>query len=826
MKKWKAQFSSLRRTVFRYPGATLAILAVASVGLRLLWIQAQRPAHLEENAATYGSIRHFYGPAQMNHDGSQFIFAATADDRGRAIFLGDTLTGKKRQIIEDTHGVGIWNDDFDVLAGPWSPDDRNFICTVSNRLMVCSAGTDQNNVIVDDRPYSEAVWLTPSRLAYVTDGTSLCLGEKREAGQWEHKVFLDRSLTITSLTATGPDAVAWVENGEVICRANISGGSSGAVMPASGKAASAPTNGLALWLDASKLRQEDQTPVTVLPDLSRRKNDAVGNGTPPIFNAANSPGALDGKGTVHFSWLGSATNGTGLKTRATLGISGSAARSVFVVMRHEQDRPMMVSMGDTSAHGALFGVEWSERLFLPTGWWADNYVDATSTNWNLLEVVYDGAKQKGYLNGALRGIGDAPLNTVETGVEIGFRDGNDAKAAEGDFAELLVYNRALGFGERQQVEDYLRGKWFGAKTSSTPNPLVSQSAELDGVTGLDCSKETRELLVSCTAAGRDSISRMDAAFGPGTRPTSVMEGQSLRGAQWAGPNRIVYNSHLDTRDSLVLADLAGGGQKQLLQLWGNGSFDWFRATPKQLFLFGNISNTPAACLWRCDFESGTWHPVISSSDYPSGQAVTAQRQTMNLPGGNPTVTIYRPANFDKKKKYPLVIGDTMITDPIYGEPFMTGMAACGATVAVVERPWWTVGIEQWPQNVQGLYDQLKHDPTVDARRVYLFAASAETHYLSQLMETNSAPWRGLILLNPSRLPDFSKTPWFQPRPKILLDAGGEEHQEEHFKQYQTNALNSGVVVEFYTHPGETHRMVGVAPKLERTRELKHFIFEE
>src|SRR5205814_6185841 len=103
-----------------------------------------------------------------------------------------------------------------------------------------------------------------------------------------------------------------------------------------------------------------QAPVMALPDLSRAKNDAVWNGTPPVFNAADSPRALDGKGTIHFNWLGSATKGTGLKTRASLGISGSAPRSVFAVMRHEQGRPMMVTMGDTSAHGALFGVEWSE----------------------------------------------------------------------------------------------------------------------------------------------------------------------------------------------------------------------------------------------------------------------------------------------------------------------------------------------------------------------------------------------------------------------------------------------------------------------------------
>jgi hypothetical protein len=217
---------------------------------------------------------------------------------------------------------------------------------------------------------------------------------------------------------------------------------------------------------------------------------------------------------------------------------------------------------------------------------------------------------------------------------------------------------------------------------------------------------------------------------------------------------------------------------------------------------------------------------MSLSDHPFGKAVLTQHETMNLPGGTVTVTTYRPANFDKKKKYPLVIGDTMITDPIYGEPFMTGMAACGAIVAVVERAWWGGGLEQWPQNVQGLYDQLKHDPTVDKERVYLFAASAETRYLSQLVQTNPAPLRGLILLNPSGLPDFSRAPQFASRPKILLDAGGEEHDEDKFKKFQKDCLAWGVGVQFYTHPGETHRMVGTTAKLGRAKELKHFIFEE
>jgi hypothetical protein len=822
-----------QRTAFLRSGAGLAILAVSFVGLRLLWIHVQRPVHLEENAALWGGIRDFSGVAQMNHDGSRFIYVAPANDRGHAVFLCDTITGKKQQIIEDKRGVGIWNDDFDCRAGPWSPDDRYFLCVVSNRPMVFSADTHQGQAVIDGRPFSEAVWLAPDEFVCVADKTSLCLAQQRADGQWEQKLIMSRNVLMTSLTAISSNTVAWLENGEVICRADLSGGDAPspnnggeAPLPPSATGASQlPTDGLALWLDASRLRQADQSPVLNLPDLSRSRNDAVWNGTPPVFNGTNSPRALNGRGTIHFSWLDSATNGTGLKTRRPIGITGATPRSVFVVMWRESDRPMMVSMGDTSAHGALFGVEWSEHLFLPTGWWADNYVDETSTNWNLLEVVYNGATQKGYLNGLLRCTASAKLNTVERGVEIGFRDGRDAKAAEGDFAELLVYDHALNAIERRQVEDYLQAKWFGQKSSSSQNAEVWYAPGFDGMTGLTYFREKGEFLISRTENGRDSIWRLSTASG--ASPIQVMQEQSLRDAQWAGSDRFVYASHDQDWTELRLADLSGKENKLLLE---SKTMAWFKVAPdqKQVFLLGSISNAPVPGIWRGDLASGAWCPVISSSDFPSplAQAVIAVHKPMSLPGGNVTCTIYRPANFDKHKKYPLVIGDTMITDPIYGEPFMTGMAGCGAIVAVVERPWWTVGIEQWAQNVQGLYEKLKDDPAVDTSRVFVFAASAETYFLSQLVETNSAPWRGLILLNPGALPDFSKLSLFQERPKILLDAGGEEHTEDRFKHYQTNALNSGVVVEYYTYPGETHRTVGTDAKMQRSRELMRFIFEE
>ncbi len=188
---------------------------------------------MEAIANAYGSIRDFYGPAWMNHDGSQFIYVARADDRGRALFLCDTKTGQKRQIIEDRHGVGQFEDNYNIQAGPWSPDDRNFLCCVSNRLMICPADTNQAAGFIEDKPYSEAVWLTPTKFAYVTDQTNLYIGQKREDGQWERKLFLSEEAPMTSLTAISSDAVAWLENNSIICRADFSESESGAgILPA------------------------------------------------------------------------------------------------------------------------------------------------------------------------------------------------------------------------------------------------------------------------------------------------------------------------------------------------------------------------------------------------------------------------------------------------------------------------------------------------------------------------------------------------------------------------------------------------------------------
>jgi len=144
----------------------------------------------------------------------------------------------------------------------------------------------------------------------------------------------------------------------------------------------------------------------------------------------------------------------------------------------------------------------------------------------------------------------------------------------------------------------------------------------------------------------------------------------------------------------------------------------------------------------------------------------------------------------------------------------------------VERKSWFWAIEDWETNVLNLYEKIKLDPAVDSGRVYLYATSAETKYMSDLVEKTPGLWRGLVLLNPGQLPDFSKSPRLQARPKILLSAGGDENEEDRFKQYQANALAWGVRVEYIIAADEPHRMIGKAAKLERAEAVEHFIFEE
>ena len=98
--------------------------------------------------------------------------------------------------------------------------------------------------------------------------------------------------------------------------------------------------------------------------------------------------------------------------------------------------------------------------------------------------------------------------------------------------------------------------------------------------------------------------------------------------------------------------------------------------------------------------------------------------------------------------------------------------------------------------------------------------------MSECLAKSPGLWKGAIYLSPTALPDFSKSPAFQARPRTLISIGSKENQEEHIRHNLTNNLDYGVIEEMIIHPGEAHRVFGNAAQFARTAAMIHFIFEE
>lgn len=845
-RSWKSLGQAWQRISFLFSGAWLAGMVVALVGLRLLWIRLERPAHLDEIAAAFGATSLFHGAPQVSHSGNHFTFVKTSD-YGYALYLCDAATGQTRILSHLNNYLGHGGDNFDLQALPWAPDDSSFLCSVSNKLMVCDPDTGQPSaeLPIKQNSITELVWLNPAEFAYITNKMSLWRAQKQSDGQWEQHQILTGKNPMSSLTAITADTVAWLE-GNLICRVDVTSGtpmtsslvSSGVSTTRSTKP---PNDGLALWLDASTLdtNQPDQSRVTHLRDLSPRKNDALENGNAPLYNSPNSLLTLGGKGTLHFSSGGSVTNvsnATGLATQTAPGISGPEPRSVFVVMRHETPKSsMMVNMGDARARGSLFAVEVNDSYYLPTGWrGADNRIRQTSTNWNLLETVYDGTVQNGYVNGILRGSSGNQLNTADKVVEIGLRTadptGKNAKVADGDFAELLIYDRALGTDERQQVEDYLSTKWFGHEVRrAAPNPFIWIDPKRTGLTAFSYSKASGTFLLESSVAKQDVLSRYDSNTGESVK---IAQDEVLESPQWCDSGDFVYFKRDAKGSRVILADTSGKEKARLLE---HSELRWFEILPggHKLMAFGTISNEPSPGIWECDVESRRIAAVIPYSDYPSKYAREVTPFIKNIKtadGRNLVCEIFRPLNFNPHRKYPLLIGDTVFTDPIYryqGPCWAPAIANCGGYVVIVERRSWLGGLANWSSDIKTACTTLEQDLRIDSSRIFIFASSAETVYMCQTATNSSTFWNGIILLNPAgNLPDAPRISFFGRQPSVLISSGSHEGKDAEFKAYQLDALQSGTIVHYLVHPDEGHHLIGDAAQLARTKAILDFVLKE
>jgi hypothetical protein len=425
---------------------------------------------------------------------------------------------------------------------------------------------------------------------------------------------------------------------------------------------------------------------------------------------------------------------------------------------------------------------------------------------------------------ANRGEGGLQLSEFNLGTTRSGRTGKIANPFANAFSLTTLDDRTIAWGQSGCV-------WSMSLGSGFPRLLLDVPAALPAKTtlrSLGYSRETGQFLLGTTNGTGGSLWVFNPSAGAGTNTVQILQDSLLGDAQWVGPGEFVYAGAGHGGRELFVADLTGKPPVPLVQFQNIG---WFKAAPdgKKVFVWGVVSNEPGSGVWEYDTDSKKLSPVLPYAQMPSvfAREIKSSTGLLKLPDGRTiTCTIFTPPNFDRHKKYPLVLGDTYVPDPVHGQYLQAGMAAGGAFVVFVNRPLWNTDIEQWEENVRAVFDILKQDPCINTKRVYLVGASGETQYMSQCLEKTPGLWKGAILLNPGALPDFSKAPRFQSRPKIFISAGSEEHEEDHLKQYQQDALQSGALVEYLIAPTETHRFVGTAAKLARLQAINHFIFEE
>ena len=234
-----------------------------------------------------------------------------------------------------------------------------------------------------------------------------------------------------------------------------------------------------------------------------------------------------------------------------------------------------------------------------------------------------------------------------------------------------------------------------------------------------------------------------------------------------------------------------------VKLFPRGEVQAFNATPdgRQLFITGMVSNEPAAGIWQYNLATAKLRNVVPGRGerLAVAQRVTIQHGTFTLPTGVKLgYTLWRPPGYDRHRhrKYPLVLGNTFYGkgEALYqrssqGPPWAPALAQCGAYVFVVRRASWMGGIEKWADNVLGAYQMLSHNLAFDRDQVYIFGASAETIFLNDFCVKHPDLFRGVMLLNPSRLIDVKSLPRSQPAPKLLISVGEQSKTLQQFAAF-------------------------------------------
>ena len=218
------------------------------------------------------------------------------------------------------------------------------------------------------------------------------------------------------------------------------------------------------------------------------------NGT--VIGLANKGVGLGLDAVVHSGWTGPLyatgpashcdlpmikidSSTQGLQSAATTGISGDANRTLVTVMSRNVDQECIVSIGAGATRNVFenylrndytrFGT-FSDDLDMPVSPPETpivmSFINDPNGNKNAIQGFADGTP------GNIRTLG-GNLNTSNTALHLGHRNGGHSNSYRGQIGEVLLFNYTLSDLQRQTVEAYLLYKWKKIATGYAQNAAIT-----------------------------------------------------------------------------------------------------------------------------------------------------------------------------------------------------------------------------------------------------------------------------------------------------------------------------------------------------------------
>lgn len=201
--------------------------------------------------------------------------------------------------------------------------------------------------------------------------------------------------------------------------------------------------GLSVWYKADALSLSDGDPVSTWADSSGSANDASGSSTArPTYKAA----IVNSKPVVRFDGSND--------TMAAASVSVSQPDTVFLVVKNSGGTYNRIYFNGSTTRQQVWSDN-SNLLLYFAGSVVSTSNDLGTASFHVIAITFNGASSQAWVDGVSLGTGSANTNAL-VGLVLG-TDGSDY--FQGDMAEFLIYDSALGSTNRQSVETYLGTKY-------------------------------------------------------------------------------------------------------------------------------------------------------------------------------------------------------------------------------------------------------------------------------------------------------------------------------------------------------------------------------